>query len=98
MTDEQAIVIIENEFRQKTLGVTEQYLEIHSPVYVENKIKIDRIDREGKDDTIIAYLPVLNESFYFAVYIDTNTNEVYRSYNRGIPSGLFQSHFKITYC
>ncbi|SFW75860.1 hypothetical protein [Chitinophaga sancti] len=68
MTDEQAIKIIENEFKQKTLAVTEQYLAIHSPIYTDNKIKIDRIDRESKDNLVIAYLPVLNESFYFTVY------------------------------
>jgi hypothetical protein len=76
MTDEQALEIIENEFKQKTLGVTRQYLEIHSPIYADNKIKIDRIDRERKDELIIAYLPVLDERFYFAVYIDTRKNEV----------------------
>jgi len=76
MTDEQVMAIIENEFKQKTLGVTEQYLEIHSPIYADNKIKVDRIDRESEDDLVIAYLPVLGERFYFAVYIDVKTNKV----------------------
>ncbi len=71
MTDEQVIDIIEKEFKSKTLGVTEQYLEIHSPIYIDHKLKVDRIDREKGDESIIAYLPVLNEKFYFAVYIDT---------------------------
>ncbi|HBI00702.1 MAG TPA: DUF4279 domain-containing protein [Flavobacterium sp.] len=76
MTDQQAIELIEKEFKEKTLGVTEQYLEIHSPIYADNKLKVDRIDRDRKDEIIIAYLPVLDERFYFAVYIDTKTNEV----------------------
>lgn len=76
MTDQQAIELIEKEFKEKTLGVTEQYLEIHSPIYTDNKLKVDRIDRDRKDELIIAYLPVLDEKFYFAVYIDTKTNEV----------------------
>ncbi len=76
MTDQQAIELIEKEFKGKTLGVTEQYLEIHSPIYADNKLKVDRIDRDRKDELIIAYLPVLDEKFYFAVYIDTKTNEV----------------------
>jgi len=76
MTDEQTIELIDKEFKDKTLGVTEQYLEIHSPIYADNKIKVDRIDRDRKVQLIIAYLPVLNERFYFAVYIDTKTNEV----------------------
>ncbi|WPC10597.1 hypothetical protein LEQ04_07570 [Riemerella anatipestifer] len=76
MTDQHAIEIIEKEFKNKTLAVTEQYLEIHSPIYVDNNLRIDRIDRERKDGLIIAYLPVLGERFYFSLYIDTNINEV----------------------
>ena len=76
MTDHQAIELIEEEFKEKILGVTEQYLEIHSPIYVDNKIKVERIDRDRKDELIIAYLPVLDEEFYFAVYINTKTNKV----------------------
>ena len=76
MTDLQVIELLEREFKEKTLGETEQYLEIHSPIYADNKLKVDRIDRDKRDDLIIAYLPVLNEKFYFAVYIDTKTNEV----------------------
>ncbi|MGC1631324.1 MAG: DUF4279 domain-containing protein, partial [Gelidibacter sp.] len=76
MTDQQAIALIEKEFKKKTLGATEQYLEIHSPIYTDNKLKIDRIDRETKDEYIIAYLPVLDERFYFAVYINTTTGEI----------------------
>ncbi|MDR7695276.1 hypothetical protein RIU14_10965 [Riemerella anatipestifer] len=71
MTDQHAIEIIEKEFKNKTLAVTEQYLEIHSPIYVDNNLRIDRIDRERKDGLIIAYLPVLGERFYFSLYIDT---------------------------
>ncbi len=76
MTDQQAIELIEKEFKDKTLGVTQKYLEIHSPIYADNKLKVDRFDRDRKDKLIIAYLPVLDEKFYFAVYIDTRTNEV----------------------
>ncbi|MBT0549702.1 DUF4279 domain-containing protein [Riemerella anatipestifer] len=76
MTDQHAIEIIEKEFKNKTLAVTEQYLEIHSPIYVDNRLRIDRIDRDRKDGLIIAYLPMLGERFYFSVYIDTNINEV----------------------
>ncbi|MVN23476.1 DUF4279 domain-containing protein [Mucilaginibacter arboris] len=76
MTDDQAIELIEREFKEKTLGATEQYLEIHNPIYADNKLKIARIDREAKADYIIAYLPVIGEQFYFAVYINTSTNEI----------------------
>ena len=56
--------------------MSEQYLEIHNPIYADNKLKVDRIDRDSKDEMIIAYLPVLDEKFYFAVYIDTKSNEI----------------------
>jgi hypothetical protein len=76
MTDQQVIELIEKEFKEKTLGVTGQYLEIHSPIYADNKVKVECIDRDSEDEMIIAYLPVLDEKFYFAVYIDTKTNEI----------------------
>jgi hypothetical protein len=80
MTDQQVIELIEKEFKEKTLGVTKQFLDIHSPIYFENKIRIDRIDRDSKfhdgEDMIIAYLPVFDEKFYFSVFINPKENEV----------------------
>src|SRR5690606_1527987 len=46
------------------------------PIYIDNKLKVDRIDRDTEDDSIIAYLPVVDERFYFAVYINTTTKEI----------------------
>jgi hypothetical protein len=74
MTDDQIIKLIEDEFRDPTLSVTRQYLNIHKPVYSNGKIVIARIDR---DDPIIAvYLPVEGEKFYFTVYVDPQTVEL----------------------
>lgn len=75
MTDEQAITLIEKELQDKTFGVTEQYLEIHTPIYLNNKLQIERIDRDC-DKFIIAYLPIRDERFYFAVYIDSDSGEI----------------------
>ncbi|QDW26597.1 DUF4279 domain-containing protein [Pedobacter sp. KBS0701] len=75
MTDEQVITLIEKEFQEKTFGVTEQYLEIHAPIYINNKLQIVRIDRD-RDKFIIAYLPVIDERFYFAVYIDEDLDKL----------------------
>ena len=58
MTDLQVIELIEQEFKEKTLGVTRQYLKIHSPIYTDNKLIIERIDRDTSDNDIIAYLPI----------------------------------------
>lgn len=72
MTDDQLIEIVEEEFRTKSLGVTQQYLEIHEPVYENNKLKIERIDRELTNGVVSVYLPVRDEKFYFVVWIDTD--------------------------
>lgn len=76
MTDEQVIQLIEQEFKEKTLEPVVLLLDVHSPIYIDNKLKVDRIYRDRKNETIIAYLPVLNEKFYFSVYINTKANEV----------------------
>lgn len=81
MSDEQIIELIDNELRKKTLGVTEQYLEIHSPVYINQKVSIERVDREGNDGVIIAYIAVVEASFYLAVCIDSQTSEIFNIYS-----------------
>ncbi|MCD0457726.1 DUF4279 domain-containing protein [Chryseobacterium sp. LC2016-27] len=106
MTEQQIIELIQKEFKEKTLGLTEQYLEIHSPIYADNKLKIDRIDRDKTDKLIIAYLPVLDEKFYFAVYIDTKSNEVisidteayHRVYFRATSETLSSDELKVMTC
>ena len=75
MTDKEIAQLIDKEFTEKTFGVTEQYLEIHQPIYKDGQILIDRIDRE-KDNTVVAYLPVHEEYFFFAIYIDVLTKEI----------------------
>ena len=76
MSDEQIIKLIEEEFSIKSLGVTQQYLEIHHPVYVDQLLSVARIDREATNGVVIAYLPVQGENFYFAVYINAMTAEI----------------------
>ncbi|MBW3524060.1 hypothetical protein [Chryseobacterium sp. NKUCC03_KSP] len=106
MTEQQIIELIQKEFKEKTLGLTEQYLEIHSPIYADNKLKIDRIDRDKTDKLIIAYLPVLDEKFYFAVYIDTKSNAVisidteayHRVYFRATSETLSSDELKVMTC
>lgn len=58
MTGLQIIACVEKEFKEKTLEVTKQYLDIHSPIYVHGKLKVDRIDCEAYDDMSIAYVQV----------------------------------------
>ena len=75
MTNEEIITAVESELKNKTLGVTEQYLEIHNPIYKDGKIAIERIDTQDPK-TILAYLPVEGEKFYFTIHIDTATKSV----------------------
>jgi hypothetical protein len=75
MTDLQIINAIETEFKTPTMGVTEQYLEIHTPVYRDGQLAIERIDREKEGQTIV-YIPVTDEVFYFAVYLDEKKGQV----------------------
>jgi hypothetical protein len=77
MNNEQVARLIEEEFLTKTLGTTEQYLKIHQPMFEVGKLKIDRVDRESEENLIIAYLPVKDEYFYLAVYIDTIKKEIF---------------------
>ncbi|MES2060370.1 MAG: DUF4279 domain-containing protein [Bacteroidota bacterium] len=74
MTDEEIVALVTTEFTSPVLGVTEQYLKIHEPVYENGLLKVARIDREKWTDenVIIAYLPVKGERFFFAVYIIGN--------------------------
>jgi len=75
ITDEEIHQLIISEFKAKTLGVTKQYLEIHEAVQESGNLKIERIDREK--DIIVAYLPVKDECFYLAIYIDPQQNEIF---------------------
>ncbi|MBS1501342.1 MAG: DUF4279 domain-containing protein [Bacteroidetes bacterium] len=75
MTDDKIKDLILKEFQEKTLGVTEQYLDIHEPIYENGFPKIARIAR--KDDYTIVYLPVKGEHFLFEVYINEPAEEIY---------------------
>jgi len=93
MTDLEISKLILTEFTEKTLGVTSQYLEIHEPIYKNGQLQIDRIDREKNDDTIIAYLPVKDEYFFFAVYLAKKTGQIFNigTESRNLISLVFAS-------
>lgn len=57
------------EVETKSLGVTEQFLNVHKVVYVDNKPKVARVDVD-KDDEAIVYFYVEDEKFFLAVYVD----------------------------
>lgn len=74
MFEEQIIKKVGQEIKNKTWGVTEQFLEVHDVVLVDGKPKIDRIDSEKGDGTVIAYLPIKDESFHLAIYLDSKSD------------------------
>ena len=72
MTDIEIIQICTEEVEQKSWGITEQFLDIHSLVYEAGKLKIERIDRDKRDGILIAYISVKDERFYLAIYVKAN--------------------------
>lgn len=60
-----------DEVQSKRFGTTEQLLEIHEVVYVDNKPQVLRVDMERDDETAIVYFPIKDEKFYLAVWLDT---------------------------
>jgi hypothetical protein len=93
MTDIELGELILEEFKNKHLGVTNSYLEIHEPIYENGKLRIDRIDREKKDQIVVAYVPVKDEYFFFAIYIDTKISEIFTisTESRNLVSLIFTS-------
>ena len=73
MTDEQLIDIVAKEFRDQTLGNTQQYLAIHNPLYKDGKLVVSRIDRDSENEVFLIYLPVEEEKFYFTAIIEKDT-------------------------
>lgn len=64
---EQAI----EELEKKSFGVTMQFLDVHQIANANDKPIVARIDTERKDDIAIVYFPVVDQKFYFAIYLDT---------------------------
>ena len=60
-----------DELQSKRFSTTEQLLEIHDVVYVDDKPKVLRVDTEHDDETAIVYFPIKDEKFYLAVWLDT---------------------------
>jgi hypothetical protein len=74
MIDEQVSKKVGQEIKNKTWGVTEQFLQVHDVVLVDGQPKIQRIDNEKADGTTIAYLPVKDQSFFLAIYLDSKAD------------------------
>lgn len=74
MTELEIINLIQTEINDRIWGFTEQILEIHSPVYIDDIIKIENII--NKNNEITVYLPIVGEKFYLTFYIDSAKKEI----------------------
>ena len=75
MTTDEIPLLVQQELHSKTFGITEQYLEILSPIYEDQKLKIDWVDRDKEDGSTVVYIPV-DEYFSLAVMLDEETEEI----------------------
>ncbi|WP_285055301.1 DUF4279 domain-containing protein [Pedobacter ginsengisoli] len=77
ISDSTIQMLVTEELKSRTLGVTEQYFEILDVYYDDGVPRIARIDREGTGDVVVVYLPVADEWFYLAVYIDAVEQKIF---------------------
>ncbi|QNF34217.1 DUF4279 domain-containing protein [Adhaeribacter swui] len=96
MSEEEIIFLVTEELQNPILGVTQQYLEIHKPVTIDDRLKIDKVNTNSEAGTAIVYIPVVGACFHFAVYVDLKEKAVTgvgtESYNRvyfRVTSDLF---------
>ncbi|WDF48365.1 DUF4279 domain-containing protein [Chryseobacterium sp. KACC 21268] len=75
MNESEIITLIQTEIEKKDWGFTEQFLEIHSPVYINNIVKIENIITANNEVTV--YLPIVGERFYLTFYIDLIKKEIF---------------------
>ncbi|UOE37003.1 DUF4279 domain-containing protein [Chryseobacterium oryzae] len=74
MTVPQIIEVIQSELKNKAWGITEQILEIHNPIFVDNKIQIENIVKN--ENEISVFIPIENEKFYLTFYINSEKMEI----------------------
>jgi hypothetical protein len=60
-----------DELQAKRFGTTQQLLDIHEIIYVDDKPQVLRVDTEYDEKTAIVYFPIKDEKFYLAVWLDT---------------------------
>jgi len=71
MTETGIQQLIARELAAKTMGVVEQFLEVHTVVIRNDAPVIARICRAPEERLTSVYLPVEKEKFYFVFFLDT---------------------------
>jgi len=74
MTKERIQDLVKFELKIMEWGVTEQFMEIHSPVLFHNSVQIDNV--AVTQNKISVFVPVENERFYLVFYIDSDKDQI----------------------
>ncbi len=67
---------VEKEIIDRSLSATAHYLKLHQPLYNKGKLQFAAIDKAKDGNIVVAYLPVAEQQFYFAVSVDTDAERV----------------------
>jgi hypothetical protein len=70
MFEKQVSIKVNQEIQDRTKRLTDLFLQVHDIMRVDGLPKIERIDTDGEDGIVVAYVPVKDESFYFALYFE----------------------------
>src|SRR5688572_7563971 len=74
MFEDQVSIRVRQEIRERTKRFTGLFLQVHDIHSIEGLPQIEKIDTEREDGIVVAYLPVREQSFYFALYFDNKVN------------------------
>jgi hypothetical protein len=64
-----------DEIKNKSIGFTAQFLDVHKLVYENEKPVIVKIDKNRKKGSVVVYFKVTDVKFYFVLYFKTE-NEI----------------------
>ena len=71
MPDSLIVQLAIEEVETKTWGVTEQLLQIHEVVCINNRPEAIRVISEGDGKRSVVYFAIKGEKFYLVIYLDT---------------------------
>ncbi len=88
ITKEEIIAIAVTELSQKTLGYTQQFLDIHRVAIQDGIPTIEHV-RILEDGIAVVYFKVHDEQFFFAISVDMGKKEVRWSYSESFVQVSF---------
>jgi hypothetical protein len=67
---------VEREINDRNLSASAHHLKLHQPVYNKGKLQFAAVDKAREGNIVVAYLPVAEQPFYFAVSVNTDAARV----------------------